>query len=189
MDIPGPGDQHRDEEDAVPHQPRRPLVVPEGWVVVPVSSSGTPDVLRSGGITFIAQEWAVRGNDVTANLVVTNSLLNGLTFRDWQVGTEELLARTLPDYRVIDLERVNQRDGQATAGRRIAHHLAADGHALTLDQWFVANNRGVGYTLSFTLPTRRYANLVDLVHACALTWTALRAASGRHSSRPDEPAL
>ena len=100
-------------------------------------------------------------------MVVTEQPTGGLGFRDWQTGTEELLPRTLPDYLLVDLERLEV-DGRP-AGRRLAHHAGPGGEALTMEQWFVLVD-GVGHTLTATVETWRYDELADSLAGVAASW-------------------
>ena len=135
--------------------------VPPGWVVV-------PDPPEGATLVALEPEGPSTAGRFRGNVVVTSVSTGGLGFRDWQVGTEELLARVLADYQVIDLERLEV--GGRRAGRRLAHHLhAEDGRALTMEQWFVLAD-GVGHTLTATVPTPRYAELADVVATAARAW-------------------
>ena len=129
------------------------LDVPTGWGVLVDVGPGT---------ALIAVEPDRQG--FRANLVVTRTRLDGLRFRDWQVGTDELLARTLREYQLIDLERlaVAGRPG----GRRLAHHVAADGEAVVLEQWCVAAD-GIGWALTSSVDVERHDALTDVAAACA----------------------
>ncbi len=102
-----------------------------------------------------------------ANLVVTEVSTGGLGFRDWQVGTDELLPRVLDDYLLVDLERLDV-DGRP-GGRRLAHHAGPNGEALTMEQWFTLVD-GVGHTLTATVETWRYDELADVCAAAAAAW-------------------
>jgi len=129
------------------------LLVPTGWDVLVDVEPGTPLV----AVEPDRQSWR-------ANVVLTRTELEGLSFRDWQVGTDELLARTLHDYRLLDLERltVAGRDG----GRRLAHHVTAKGVAVVLEQWCVAVG-AVGWALTSTVDVERHDLLTDVAAACA----------------------
>jgi hypothetical protein len=103
-----------------------------------------------------------------SNLVLTTTYTGGLSFSDWQNGTEELLPRMLDDYLVVDLEHL---DGHGNpAGRRLAHHTGPGGQALTMEQWFTQIN-DVGYTLTATVETVRYDELADILATAAASWT------------------
>jgi hypothetical protein len=129
------------------------LAAPAGWDVLVDVEPGTPLV----AVEPDRPGWR-------ANLVLTRTELEGLSFRDWQVGTDELLARTLPEYRLLDLERlaVAGRDG----GRRLAHHVTAEGVAVVMEQWCVAVG-AVGWALTSTVDVERHDLLTDVAAACA----------------------
>ncbi len=116
-------------------------------------------------VTFVALE--PESGRFRTNVVVTEQPTGGLDFRDWQAGTEELLPRTLPDYLLVDLERLEV-DG-LPAGRRLAHHAGPGGEALTMEQWFVLVD-GTGHTLTATVETWRYDELADSLAGVAASW-------------------
>ncbi|MGH8868435.1 MAG: hypothetical protein ACRDYU_10610 [Actinomycetes bacterium] len=134
------------------------LPVPDGW-----------EVLRNpeDGVAMVAVEPPRTADGVDlfrANLVLTDVPTGGLGFRDWQKGTDELLPRVLHDYLLLDLER--RRVGGHEGGRRLAHHVSADGVSLTMEQWF-ACVAGVGFTLTATVDTWRYDEVADFLSAVA----------------------
>lgn len=135
--------------------------VPDGWDKLANPPTGT---------VWAAAE-QVNLDDATgrfrANLVLTCDDLGGLTFRDWQVGTDEVLPRVLTDFVLIDLERLDL-EGRP-GGRRLAHHVDADGRALTMEQWFVAANDR-GWTLTATCETWFYDALADEWAEVAARW-------------------
>ena len=92
------------------------------------------------------------------NLVVTVEDVGDLSFEDWQLGCDELLPRTLQDYLLLDLERLD--DGQGPGVRRLAQHSAAGTRWVTLEQW-VALVGSTGVTLSATVETARYDAAAD----------------------------
>lgn len=108
-----------------------------------------------------------------ANLVLTCDDLGALTFRDWQVASDEVLPTMLQDYLLIDLERL-ELDGRP-AGRRLAHHVDQAARALTMEQWFVAGD-DLGWTLTATVETWTYDALADELAAVAAAWHPLTAA-------------
>jgi len=99
-----------------------------------------------------------------ANLVVSRTPLDGLSFRDWQVGTDELFARSLHEYQVLDLERLTV--AGRPGGRRLAHHVTSRRDAVVLEQWCVDVN-GVGWALTATVDVERYDAVADLIAECA----------------------
>lgn len=114
-----------------------------------------------------------------ATLVLTCDDLGGLGFREWQVGTDETLPRLLADYLLVDLERL-EIDGRS-GGRRLAHHVDPAGRALTMEQWFVHDERR-GWTLTATTDTWTYDALADECAAVAAAW---RPVSGVEAGRDD----
>ncbi|HEV2798064.1 MAG TPA: hypothetical protein VGV65_10635 [Nocardioides sp.] len=105
-----------------------------------------------------------------ANLVLTLDDLGGLTFRDWQVGSDEVLPRMLQDFLVVDLERLDI-DGRP-GGRRLAHHVDRAARALTMEQWFVAGDDR-GWTLTATVETWSYDEQADELAEVAAAWRPL----------------
>lgn len=116
-----------------------------------------------------------------ANLVVTAVPVGGLSFRDWQAGSDEILARALDDYLLIDLERLEL--AGRPGGRRLAHHAGPGGEALTMEQWFTLVD-DVGHTLTATVDTGRYDELADLFATAAAGW---RPASTGSAGGPGAP--
>jgi hypothetical protein len=127
------------------------LPLPADWNVLPDPAPGTA----------VAVEPASSADDGFAtNLVLSADDNTGLSFRDWQVATDELLPRMLTDYLLLDLERCDVA-GQP-GGRRLAHHVTPDGAAVTMEQWFTSVS-GVGWTLTATVDSFRYDELADLL--------------------------
>jgi hypothetical protein len=130
------------------------LPVPDGWERV-------RDVEEGVALTAVEPPRQVDGVDLfRANLVLTCVPTGGLSFRDWQRGTDELMPRVLHDYLLLDLERrdVGGHDG----GRRLAHHVTADGVPVTMEQWF-AQVGDLGISLTATIDTARYDAYADLL--------------------------
>ncbi|NHC45202.1 hypothetical protein [Motilibacter aurantiacus] len=126
------------------------LPVPADWQVVP----GQPDG------RLIAVEPAVEGGrPFRASLVLTVVHNGGLSFRDWQAGTDRLLPTQLAAYQLIDLER--RPVGGQPGGRRLAQHVVDDAVPVTMEQWF-AQAGGAGCTLTATVDTVRYDYFADL---------------------------
>lgn len=135
------------------------LDVPAGWEVHDRPAEGALLVVREPA-----------GDDppaFRANLVVTAVPVGGLSFRDWQAGSDEILARALDDYLLVDLERLSV--GGGPGGRRLAHHAGPRGEALTMEQWVTLVD-GVGHTLTATVATGRYDELADLFATAAASW-------------------
>ena len=113
-----------------------------------------------------------------SNLVLTRDDLGGLTFRDWQVASDQVLPRMLQDFVLVDLERLDL-DGRP-GGRRLAHHVDQAARALTMEQWFVADG-DLGWTLTATVETLSYDALADALAEVAASWrplTGLEAGDG-----------
>jgi hypothetical protein len=140
------------------------LRIPAYLSVVDPVAAGFPDEVT---VVAVEGEDPAEPGRFRTNLVVTEQSTGGLGFRDWQAGTEELLGRVLPDYLVVDLERIDA--GGRPGGRRLAHHVAPDGRALTMEQWFTLVD-GVGHTLTATVETWRYDELADSLAAAAGSW-------------------
>lgn len=101
-------------------------------------------------------------------MVLTAADNRGLTFRDWQVATDELLPRMLDDSALIDLERCDL--AGHVGGRRLAHHVTPDGTAVTMEQWFTLVD-GVGWSFTATVDSLRYVALADLLAGmCRSRW-------------------
>ena len=117
-----------------------------------------------------------------ANVVLTCDDTTGMSFRDWQAATDEVLPRALGDYLVIDLEKL-QVDGRP-GGRRLAHHVDDAGRALTLEQWFTLDGDR-GWTLTATCETWSYDELAEDLAAMASAW---RPVTGRSDATPEPDA-
>lgn len=142
---------------------------PDGWEVVSDLPPGTLWAVREP--TDAADPERFR-----ANLVLTADDVGTLSFRDWQVGTDELLPRMLDDFLLVDLERLSV-DG-LPGGRRLAHHAGPAGEALTMEQWFVLDESR-GHTLTATVETWRYDELADVCAAVARAWRPVTGEVGR----------
>lgn len=140
-----------------------PPAVPPGWDKVARPLPGTV-------WTAIEPADLDRADRFRANLVLTCDALAGLTFRDWQVASDEVLPTMLQDYVLVDLERL-ELDGR-TGGRRLAHHVDQAARALTMEQWFVAND-DLGWTLTATVETWFYDGLADELAGIAAGWRPL----------------
>ena len=143
--------------------PFSPPDVPQGWDKVARPRPGTV-------WTAVEPVDLARPDRFRSNLVLTCDELGGLTFRDWQVASDEVLPRMLQDYLLVDLERL-EIDGRP-GGRRLAHHVDAAARALTLEQWFVADDDR-GWTLTATVETWSYDGLADELAEVAAAWRPL----------------
>ncbi|MDT0184490.1 hypothetical protein Q9S36_30305 [Microbacterium sp. ARD31] len=137
--------------------------IPRGWDKVARPRPGTV-------WTAVEPVDLDRPDGFRSNLVLTCDDLGGLTFRDWQVGSDEVLPTMLDDYLLVDLERlvVDGRPG----GRRLAHHVDQTGRALTMEQWFVADDQ-LGWTLTATVETWAYDGVADELAEVAAAWRPL----------------
>ena len=137
-----------------------PPAVPQGWDKV---------ARPPAGAVWAAVEPVdlARPDRFRANLVLTCDDLGGLTFRDWQVGSDEVLPTMLEDYLLVDLEHLDV-DG-LPGGRRLAHHVDQTARALTMEQWFVADG-GRGWTLTATVETWSYDELAGELAGVAAAW-------------------
>lgn len=136
------------------------LTPPPGWEVLSEPPPGTAWVA-------VEPAYPTEPERFRANLVLTVHPTGGLSFRDWQVGSDELLPRTLEDYLLVDLEKLEV--GGLPGGRRLAHHAGPRGQALTMEQWFVLLD-DTGHTLTATTETWRYDELADICAAVAAGW-------------------
>lgn len=144
---------------------------PSGWATVQIDDVG------------VAARQPARAQAFRASLVLTVLDNAGLTFSQWQAGTDRLLPIALTDYELIDLRRcvVAGRSG----GQRLARHRAPDDRVVVLHQWFCAVG-GVGVTLSATCEVRSYREVSEhaRVAAAGLRLTAHHAATGRQAPHP-----
>ena len=110
-----------------------------------------------------------------ANVVLTIADNGALSFRDWQVGTDQLLPRQLTDYQLVDLERclVAGHPG----GRRLAQHVVEGPIPVTMEQWFTQVG-STGYTLTATVDSWRYDLVADDLADFARTFTIHPAPNG-----------
>ena len=127
------------------------VLLPTGW-----EELGDP----APGTAVAVEPAEASAGGFGSNLVLSCADNADLSFRDWQVTTDQLLPRMLTDYLLLDLERcqVAGRPG----GRRLAHHITPDGVAVTMEQWFTAVD-GVGWTLTATVDSFRYDEQAELL--------------------------
>lgn len=131
------------------------MSVPEEWEVLTGEDSDT----------VIALEPQAEGDaDFRANLVLSVVDNDGMSFRDWQTATDEVLPAMLQDYLLLDLEKRSV--AGSAGGRRLAHHVSPGGVALTMEQWFTVVD-GVGFTLTATVDSWRYDQWADELAALA----------------------
>lgn len=131
------------------------LGVPSDWDLAEYPYPGVAVLLRA---PQTASEFR------TNALVTVDTLEAGMTLRDWQGGADALLPQSLNDYFLIDLEHV---DLHGVAGvRRLAHHTAPGGHAVTMEQWAVLAG-STGYTLTASVATLDYLAHLETLSAVA----------------------
>ena len=111
------------------------------------------------GIPFVSIADDDFGTNFRDNIVCTIAPTGGLAFRDWQRGVDDLLARTLDGWLLLDLETY-ELDG-CPAVRRLGHHVTDQGIAVTLDQWVVQQG-DAGLTVTLTAATAGYDAIADL---------------------------
>jgi hypothetical protein len=133
------------------------IPLPNGWEV---AVDPRPDV----ALLAVAPD---EGDGFRANVVVTLEELGGWSLRDWQDSTGTMLAASLRDYVLLDLERLDDRPGMPGL-RRLSHHVAS-GAAVTLEQWCRVWE-GRGLTVSVTSPSLDYALLRPLLAASGEHW-------------------
>lgn len=146
------------------------MSVPDGWEVLSAQDSDT----------VVALEPATEAEEAfRANLVLSVVDNDGMSFRDWQTATDEVLPEMLQDYLLLDLEK--RPVAGLAGGRRLAHHLSPEGVALTMEQWFTVVD-GVGFTLTATVDSWRYDAWADELATLA-EHLALPAATSDGASR------
>lgn len=131
------------------------LALPDDWEVADGAI---------GGVPLIALAPAPAAGGFRANATVTvGPVPDGMSFRDWQAGTDQILPRTLVGYLLLDLEHARVADLPAV--RRLAHH-EADGVPVTMAQTAVlADGRGI--TLTVTVATPEWARVAETADAVA----------------------
>lgn len=130
---------------------------PEGWEVVSPPQPGGESLM------VIAIEPEHRDGGFRANLVLTAVPNAGVSYEDWQGASEALLAEQLSDYLLLD--RAETVGGAQPRGRRLAHHVAENGDALVMHQWFTVQD-DVGVTLTATVDALRFGAVAEELSAC-----------------------
>ncbi|GAA2727404.1 hypothetical protein [Cellulomonas aerilata] len=129
--------------------------LPLGWDVL-----DSPPV----GVALLAVA-PTASSGVRPNLVVTVDDVSGLAgLRDWQQGSDRLMAGTLDAYQLLDLERVAL--SGADGVRRLATHVVDGASSLTMEQWAVIF-ADQGVTLTGTVATADYPAVAPVLRACA----------------------
>lgn len=116
-------------------------------------------------IPLIAAERPTGDVGFRPNVVVTLDAV-ATTFEDWQLGNDQLLPGALQDYRLLDLERLLVAGHQGV--RRLATHTVGD-RSVTMEQW-AALVGAQGWTVTFTVPTTRYAAMAPGLRTLAATF-------------------
>lgn len=134
------------------------VTTPDGWDCATDPSPGIALLLRA----------PASGTGFRANALVTvDSLDPDMSLRDWQRGTDLRLPATLHGYQLLDLELLDVAGSPGV--RRLAHHTAPGGQAVTLGQWAALVGRS-GYTLTATAPTLAYLEYADILAGIAASW-------------------
>lgn len=117
-------------------------------------------------IPLVAAEPEVAEGAFRANVVVTLDAVT-MSFEDWQLGNDQLLARAMREYQLLDLERLTVSGHEGV--RRLATHTV-DGRSVTMEQWagLVGHD---GWTVTFTVPTTRYAAMAPGLRVLADSFT------------------
>lgn len=124
-----------------------------GWARVPLPTGWLVQTDAAPGTAVAVEPKTASAGGFASNLVLSMADNADLSFHDWQVSTDQMLPRILSDYLLLDLERC--RVARRCGGRRLAHHVAPNGVAVTMEQWFTAVD-GVGWTLTATVDSSRY---------------------------------
>lgn len=117
-------------------------------------------------IPLVAAEPEVGRGEIRANVVVTVDAVT-MGFKDWQLGNDQLLPGALREYHLLDLERLSVSGHEGV--RRLATHTVQD-RSVTMEQWAGLVDEQ-GWTVTFTVPTMRYAAMAPGLRALAETFT------------------
>jgi hypothetical protein len=127
------------------------VAVPEDW-------EARLDVLA--GVPFVAIAPSTPVPFRSSAVVTVGDVLEAMTFREWQAGTDEILPTSLQSYQLLDMEPVTVSGLKGV--RRLAHHVTPDGVGVTMQQWAVLTE-GHGVTLTVTVPTAELGALTEIV--------------------------
>ena len=116
-------------------------------------------------VPLVAAEPEPTDGGFRANVVVTLDAVT-MGFEDWQLGNDQLLAGALREYQLLDLERLPVSGHEGV--RRLATHTVQD-RSVTMEQWAGLVGQH-GWTLTFTVPTMRYAAMAPGLRALAETF-------------------
>src|SRR5574341_1099908 len=131
------------------HTAQFSLSIPEAWERVD----------DSPGLALVVVE-PERDGWFRSNFVVTiEKLLPRMMLAEWTAAADILLRDALNRYVRLDVELV-EIAGRETR-RVLAHHTTEEGHAVTMEQWALAE-RGCGYTLTGSAGTLDYGRMADL---------------------------
>jgi len=145
--------EHRDAAD------RFALSLPADWQLADSPGPAIP---------LVAAEPAAGHGGIRSNVVVTVDAVT-MGFKDWQLGNDELLPGALREYQLLDLERVTVSGHEGV--RRLATHTVED-RSVTMEQWAGLVDQQ-GWTVTFTVPTMRYAAMSPGLRALAETFTVI----------------
>lgn len=110
------------------------------------------------GVPFVAVDQRDDLPFRSSIVLAVEDLPEGTDLRTWQIGVDQVLPAVLKHYLLLDLEAVTV-DG-APAVRRLAHHVAEEGQAVTVEQWATVS-AGRGFTLTATCSTLVFDDLAD----------------------------
>lgn len=133
------------------------LPVPPGWERIEDPQDG---------VALIAAEPPDGDTEFRSNAVVTvESLPFEFDLGEWQDSAETLLPQQLPNYSLIDRERLDYEGRQVI--RRLAHYVTAETGSVTMEQWATIAG-GTGFTLTASISTLAYDSLADVFAEMAL---------------------
>ncbi|MBW3084107.1 hypothetical protein KEM60_00290 [Austwickia sp. TVS 96-490-7B] len=101
------------------------------------------------------------------NVILTRSDIDRLSVAEWQEHNETVLRDTLTAYTVVD--RYEEFADYVVTDRRLADYVTPDGVNVTMTQWSRAR-AGRGVTLTVTVSTADFPEMVPLVEAIGATW-------------------
>jgi hypothetical protein len=117
-------------------------------------------------VPLVAAEPEVALGEFRANVVVTVDAA-AMGFKDWQLGNDQLLPGALREYQLLDLESLTVSGHEGV--RRLATHTVQD-RSVTMEQWAGLVGQQ-GWTVTFTVPTMRYAAMAPGLRVLAQTFS------------------
>jgi hypothetical protein len=111
------------------------------------------------GVALITVEPERDGWFRSSIVVTIEQLASSTTFTQWTEAADGLVREALHRYLLIDSEPVEI--GGHAARRTLAHHTTEDNHAVTMEQWILAEG-GCGYTLTASAGTLDYDHIADM---------------------------